>query len=723
MDSSERSEHTEPSDPVTQLQLTPELREIHDKVLRTVRCLVADLCQQYDGGHPGSAMGMAALGLALYKYVMCYSPGNPRYFNRDRLVLSNGHACLWQYVYMHVVGFPTMTMEHLRSYHSSDRGSICPGHPEIQFDGIEVSTGPLGQGVGNAVGLAIASRHLSATYNKPHHNVLDHMIWCVVGDGCLQEGVSLEAIQLAGHWKLDNLAILYDNNGVTCAGTVDLTTSEDVNARMEACGWQVVDVVDGVDNISRLVEVLLYAQHNRQKPTFVNVRTIIGYGAWFQGKNEAHGNPLGVDGVANLKRQLGMNPKTHFHIDEDVYRFFADVGPAGRAREARFAKEVKAYGQSYPVLAQEFVERMEGRWNTHWQHLLPAKKDLPSSKVASRVSAGEIIALLAQHLPQVMVTSCDLQPTTNMSWPTSKAFQCPVHDTTSGTTSGDYTGRYLHCGVREHAMAAIANGLAAFNAGTVLPFTSAFLMFYGYAVPAVRMGALQGLRIIHLATHDSIAIGYDGPTHQPVEIASLFRAMPNLLYIRPCDGEETCGAFMVAVAAEKASSVISLSRHGLVQYPQYSSRGGVGRGAYVFIEELKADITLIGVGSEMVFAVEARKKLAERGFKARIVSFPCQRLFEAESRQYRETVMQYDQNKPVVIIEAYAVNGWERYADAGYSMHTFGKSLPPEDQVYEFFGFEANCIASKLQDLIAEVNQSGIRSLRGDFRDLNVRFV
>ena len=353
-----------------------------------------------------------------------------------------------------------------------------------------------------------------------------------------------------------------------------------------------------------------------------------------------------------------------------------------------------------------------------WHKYIPRKEDFPRDKFPSRKSAALICASLAKNLNTFMVGTANLRPAVYMSWDGHVAFQHPKLETTCGL-SGDYTGRYMHCGIREHAIASISNGLAAFNRGTIVPVTSGFFMFYIYSAAGVRMGAIQGLQAIHIATHDSIALGDDGPAHQPIELPALFRAMPNLLYIRPCDSEETCGAFAVALEARSTPTMISLSRHALPQFPQYSSRDGVTKGAYVFIEQEEADITLIGVGSEMVFAVDARDKLLEDNIKARIVSFPCQRLFETQTQEYRESVMQFRTRKPIVVIEAYAVNGWERYAHAGYSMNSFGKSLPAETEIYKFFGFDGDMIATKLKVLLNEVRHSGIEKFRGDFRELN----
>ncbi|KAH6853136.1 Transketolase, thiamine diphosphate binding domain-containing protein [Chaetomium sp. MPI-CAGE-AT-0009] len=715
--------------------------ETTDLVLRTFRCLIADLCEQFKGGHPGGAMGMAAIGVALWKYVMRYSPENPNFFNRDRFVLSNGHTCLWQYTFMHLVGYKNMTLEQLKSYHSTRTDSICPGHPEIEHEGIEVTTGPLGQGIANAVGLAMATKHLAATYNKPGFEVVNNKTWCMVGDACLQEGVGLEAISLAGHWRLDNLIVVYDNNQITCDGSVDLANTEDVNAKMTASGWEVLEVADGNNDVEGVVAALVTARSSSSgKPVFVNIKTTIGVGSKVAGDAKAHGAAFGAEEVANIKKAWNFNPEEHFVVSDTVYDFFREVKTRGRQFEKEWQQLLVDYGNEYPDLASELALRIKGEFTGDWAEIIPAKEDFPTAPTASRKSAGLVCNPLAAMIKNFMVGTADLSPSVNMIWKDKVDFQHPDLRPTCGIT-GNYTGRYIHWGIREHAMAAISNGLAAFNKGTILPVTSSFFMFYlvshdypshshpdllllttdQYAAPAVRMGALQRLQTIHIATHDSIGTGEDGPTHQPIELAALYRAMPNLLYIRPADSEETAGAFMAALSARSSPSIISLSRHNLAQYPEHSSRDGVLKGAYVFIEDEAADVTLIGVGSELGFAVRARSVLGEKyGLKARVVSFPCQRLFERQSREYKASVLQYRGNVPRVVIEAYAVNGWERYADAGYSMSSFGHSLPGK-AAYDFFGFEEGVIAERVKEFVEEVKKVGVEGLRGEFRDLNVR--
>ncbi|KAI0172610.1 transketolase [Hypoxylon sp. FL1284] len=699
------------------LKLSSSERDTVSHVLRTFRCLIADLCEQFNGGHPGSAMDMAAIGVALWKYTMKYSPSNPSYFNRDRFVLSNGHTCLFQYAFLHLTGYEDMTMDQLKSYHSTRTDSLCPGHPEIEHPGIEVTTGPLGQGVANAVGLAMATKHLGATYNRPGFGVVDNMTWCVIGDACLQEGVALEAFQLAGHWRLDNLCVVYDNNQITCDGSVDLCSSEDVNAKMAACGWRVLDVLDGCFDVEGIAAALRCARDTTDKPTFVNVRTVIGIGSRVQGDAKAHGAALGPEDVADIKRNSGMDPDAHFRVDDKVYEFFRDAIPRGRKLEQDYEALVQAYSAEHPELAREFAARTRGELGD-WRALIPDKKDLPTAPTPSRKSAGLVCNPLAAGLPALMVGTADLSPSVNMIWKGKRDFQHPDLKTACGI-NGDYTGRYIHWGVREHAMASISNGLAAFNKGTILPVTSSFFMFYLYAAPGVRMGALQKLQQIHIATHDSIGTGEDGPTHQPIALAALYRAMPNMLYIRPCDSEETAGAFVAALEAKSSPSIISLSRQALEQYPDCSSRDGVLRGGYCFLDEEEAEVTLIGVGSEMCFAVGARRVLKEKyGIKSRIVSMPCQRLFEKQPLQYKRDVLRY-RTTTRVVVEAYAANGWERYADAGFSMHSFGHSLPGKS-AYEYFKFNEEIIARQISQLVDSVRESGLDSLRGEFRDLNL---
>ncbi|KAK8248285.1 putative transketolase [Phyllosticta capitalensis] len=690
-------------------KLSPE----HDHVLKAFRLLIADLCQQFNGGHPGGAMGMAAIGIALWKYAMRYAPHTPDFFNRDRFVLSNGHTCLFQYSFLHLTGYKAMTLDQLKSYHSAREDSFAPGHPEIEHEGIEVTTGPLGQGIANAVGLAMATKNLAATYNKPGYDVVSNHTWCMIGDACLQEGVGLEAISLAGHLKLNNLSVMYDNNQITCDGSVDLTNSEDINAKMAACGWDVIDIQDGCFDVQGIVDALSKAKASTEKPTFINVRTVIGVGSAVAGTAVAHGVALGKEDVAKMKREYGFNPDEHFVITDTVKQFFAECVPRGEKYVQEWNELVDKYSQAHPELASEFKARVKGELPSNWKDLIP--KEFPDKPTATRASSGLVFNPIAQAINNFMVGTADLSPSVNMIWKGKEDFQHPERKTACGI-NGTYAGRYIHYGVREHVMAAVSNGLAAFAPNTIVPITSSFFMFYLYAAPAVRMGALQHLQVIHAATHDSIGMGEDGPTHQPIELPALYRAMPNLLYIRPADSEETAGAWIVAIESKKTSTIISTSRHTLPQLAPKTKRDGVARGAYVLEELQDADITLLGVGAELSFAVDVAASLqSKHGIRARVVSFPCQRLFERQSIEYKRETLKRHTGVPAVVIEPYASNGWERYADAAICMKGFGKSLPGK-AAYKYFGFETGAMTEKVVRFLGDRKEGKV--FPGEFVEL-----
>ncbi|OIW31514.1 transketolase [Coniochaeta ligniaria NRRL 30616] len=691
--------------------LLSRLSQEHDLVLKTFRLLIADLCQQFNGGHPGGAIGMAAIGIALWRYVMRYAPHTPSYFNRDRFVLSNGHTCLFQYTFLHLTGYRAMTLDQLKSYHSARPDALCPGHPEIEHEGIEVTTGPLGQGVANAVGLAMATKHLGAEYNRPGYEVVNNHTWCMIGDACLQEGVALEAISLAGHWKLNNLTIMYDNNQITCDGSVDMTNTEDVNAKMRACGWDVIDIEDGCFDVAGITQALEKARKSTEKPTFINVRTIIGLGSKAAGSAVAHGAAFGAEDVKNMKRAYGFDPDQSFVIGDEVREFFRDIPERGEARVREWEALVDRYAAQYPELAAEFRSRVRGELPSNWRDLIPTS--FPDKSTATRASSGLVFNPIAKEIKSFVVGTADLAPSVNMTWPGKVDFQHPSLKPTSGPR-GAYNGRFVHYGVREHAMASISNGLAAFNHGTIIPVTSSFFMFYLYAAPAVRMGALQRLQCIHHATHDSIGMGEDGPTHQPIEIAALYRAMPNLLYIRPGDSEETAGAWTAAVQEREGPTIVSTSRHAVLQL-KTTRREGVLRGAYVLQEAEDAQVTLIGVGAELSFALDVARELGGRGVRARVVSFPCWRLFERQERGYKREVLRRHEGIPAVVIEPYAPNGWERYADAAVCVTTFGHSLPGK-AAYEFFGFDLDSLTGKVVKYLGDLEEDGL--LRHEFMQL-----
>jgi dihydroxyacetone synthase len=688
-----------------------ESQDIHDLALRTIRVLVADLVQQFNGGHPGGAMDMAAIGIALWKYTLMFSPHNPDYFNRDRFVLSNGHTCLFQYVFQHLSGYKHMSMEQLKTYHSKNPKGSCPGHPEVEFPGIEITTGALGQGITNSVGLAIASKNLAATFNKPGFPVVSNHTFAMVGDACLQEGVALEAISLAGHLALNNLTVIYDNNQISCDGSVDLTNTEDINAKFRATGWNVIEVSNGSDDVEAIVEALAQAKQS-DKPTLINVYTKIGIGSNVEGKAAAHGAAFGQKEVDRLHLLNGFPVEQKYHVSQDVYDFFADLPSKGEAYEAEWARLVTKYVETYPELGADFQRRVRGELPNNWESLIP--DTFPLTATASRKSSGLVFKPIAKDVKSFVVGTADLSPSVNMMWDKNSDFQNPNIKTACGQ-NGSYGGRYIHYGIREHAMAGIANGIAAFSKGTFIPVTSTFFMFYLYAAPAVRYGALSHLQVIHVATHDSIGIGEDGPTHQPIALPALYRAMPNLLFIRPADSEEVAGAWEIAIKAKNTPSILSLSRHNLTQYPQYSSREGVARGAYVFVDVENPQVQLIGTGAEIKFAVDAAARLGSVGIRTRVISFPCQALFEKQSSEYKRSILQRGK-VPSIVVEAYAPNGWERYANAGINMRTFGKSLPGPE-TYEWFGYNGDSIAERVELYLSILHVDP--ELLWEFQDLN----
>jgi dihydroxyacetone synthase len=395
----------------------------HDAVLKTFRLLISDLCQHFNGGHPGGAIGMAAIGIALWKYSMRYAPLHPDFFNRDRFVLSNGHTCLFQYTFLHLTGYRDMTMEQLKSYHSKRWDSICPGHPEIEIEGIEVTTGPLGQGVANAVGLAMATKNLAVTYNRPGYDVVSNHTWCMIGDACLQEGVALEAISFAGHLRLNNLTVIYDNNQITCDGSVDLTNTEDVNAKMRACGWNVIDVEDGCYDIEGIVAALEKARTSADKPTFINVKTIIGLGSAVAGQAEAHGAAFGADDVKRMKRIYGFDPEEYFVVGDEVRHFFSDLPGRGEQIVSQWNELVERYAEAHPVVAKEFQRRLDGKLPSDWQALIPSPESLSDKPTATRASSGLMINPLAKEIKSFVVGTADLSPSVHMAWDGKEDFQ------------------------------------------------------------------------------------------------------------------------------------------------------------------------------------------------------------------------------------------------------------------------------------------------------------
>ncbi|EST07263.1 Transketolase, C-terminal [Kalmanozyma brasiliensis GHG001] len=712
--------------------ITSNTAEHNEDVLREIRCLAADLVQQFKGGHPGTAMGAASIGMALWGSAMRFNPADGTWPDRDRFVLSAGHACLLQYMYLHLTGYKAWTMDMLKHYHSPDfKNSLAAGHPEIDPEnGIEVTTGPLGQGISNSVGLAIASKHMAAHYNKPGFDIVANTIWCFTGDGCIAEGVGVEGLSLAGHLGLDNLVLVYDCNKITVDGTIDSYASEDHPAKLRSMGWNVLEVDNGSTDVVAIVDALDRAKNLRNgKPTCVQIRTIIGYGSQKQDTKPVHGVALGDEDVKHVKRTFGADQDAKFHLSQKTYDTFAGAKTKGAQLQAQWQATFEAYRKQYPELAKQFEQRnvhgdaadasgeLVGGLPKEWTTMLPPKSELPTKAIPTRQSSGLAVQALVPHFPQFMVGSADLLDSTFVSWADQVEFQSPLKP----ELGGSFAGRQIRYGIREHAMAAIANGLAGYSTNGFIPVISTFFMFFLYAAPAIRMTALQKLRLIGIATHDSIGIGEDGPTHQPVGLAALFRAIPNVQFMRPADAEEVMGAWELALQKQTSPSILSLSRHALPLLPG-SDRKAVHRGAYIVhtasSENANAiPLTLVATGSEVSVAIAAADLLATRNYAVKVVSIPCMSLFDAQPASYRHSVISPDHLS--IGIEAWAALPWPRYTGASLSMHTFGHS-GPQQQLFEMFGFAPENVAEKVDQYATSRIQDGkvVLPRIGEFEEL-----
>ncbi|KAH8648489.1 Transketolase, thiamine diphosphate binding domain-containing protein [Xylariales sp. PMI_506] len=665
-----------------------------------LRNFIFDICNQNGGGHGGSAIGMAAIGVALYKYEMRYNPSNPDWFDRDRFVLSNGHTAMFLYALNHLTGFDNFTMDEIKGYGSAKVNgykTICHAHPEIEVPGVEVTTGPLGQGIANAVGLAIASKNLAARYNRPGFDVVKSRVYCMSGDGCLMEGVALEAISLAGSLKLDNLVILYDNNQVTCDGPLDWINSEDVNAKMRACGWCVLEVNDGNYDVDNINSALSYARTLQGKPVFINIRTVIGLGTKAAGTHKAHHGAFDSESIAISKTLAGLDPTSTHVIPEEPLAYFRERKANGEKIEAAWDDLVQRYASTHPDLAEDFDRSRKGDNGSKWLDILKGYDSAQFEGQATRDANGSLIEAIWKEYPALCGGGADLVNSNKVHYVDSDVF----HPTVS------YAGRYIRYGIREHAMAAISNGLAAYNPGTFLPVTATFLIFYIYAAPAVRMGALSDLPVIHFATHDSFAEGQNGPTHQPVELDSLFRAMPNLTYIRPCDGEETIGAWMLALSKKTGPTMLSLGRDPTGPVPA-TDRYKVAKGAYVVVDTPNAALTLASCGTNLHYAVAAAKSLTEEGVPTRVVSAPSFDHFDKQDAEYRESVFPTD-GTPIVSVEEYIATTWARYVTASVSMTGYGYSASNPSN-YDRFGLDAPGIKRRVQGYLKDLGGKNARA-------------
>ncbi|SQJ09185.1 Transketolase 1 [Serratia rubidaea] len=658
------------------------------ELANAIRALSMDAVQKAKSGHPGAPMGMADIAEVLWRDYLSHNPTNPHWADRDRFVLSNGHGSMLIYSLLHLTGYdlPMRELENFRQLHSK-----TPGHPEYGYTpGVETTTGPLGQGIANAVGFAIAERTLAAQFNRPGHDIVDHNTYAFMGDGCMMEGISHEVCSLAGTLKLGKLTAFYDDNGISIDGHVDGWFTDDTAKRFEAYGWHVVRGVDGhdADAIKAAIEE---ARKVTDKPSLLMCKTVIGFGSPNKaGTHDSHGAPLGDAEVAATREQLGWHYPP-FEIPQDIYAQW-DAREAGQAREAAWNDKFAAYAAAFPELAAEFTRRMSGELPADWQAQAKAyveQLQANPANIASRKASQNALEAYGKLLPEFLGGSADLAPSNLTMWSGSKAL------------NEDPAGNYIHYGVREFGMSAITNGIALH--GGFLPYSATFLMFVEYARNAVRMAALMKQRNVFVYTHDSIGLGEDGPTHQPVEQLASLRVTPNMSTWRPCDQVESAIAWQYAIERNDGPTALIFSRQNLAQQPRTAEQlANVYRGAYVLQDcDGTPDVILIATGSEVELAVEAAGQLTAAGRKARVVSMPSTDAFDKQDAAYRESVLPAAVTARVAI-EAGIADYWLKYTGlngAVVGMTTFGESAPA-DQLFKEFGFTVENVVAQAQALL-----------------------
>jgi transketolase len=669
-----------------------------------LRFLSVDMVQKANSGHPGLPLGAAPMAYALWTRQLKHNPANPHWPDRDRFVLSAGHGSALLYSLLFATGYD-LTLDDLQ--HFRQWGSRAPGHPEYgHTPGVEITTGPLGQGLANAVGMAIGEAHLAARYNRDGHSVIDHRTWAIVSDGDLMEGVASEAASLAGHLKLGKLICLYDDNYVTLAGGTDITFSEDRAKRFEAYGWQTIQVADGND-LAAIDAALLEARADTTRPTLILVRTHIGYGSPEQDTFKAHGSPLGVEDVRKTKEKLGWPVEPDFLLPPPALAHFREALDRGVEAERAWNSRMDVYTKAFPELAAELQGRLEGELPAGWDADIPVFP-ADAKGLATRVAGGKVMNAIAPKLPALGGGSADLDPSTHTALKDLGDFNPPLApgEDNQGSDGGGWShaGRNLHFGVREHAMGAIVNGLAVH--GGFAPYGSTFLIFSDYMRPAIRLAALMGIHVVHVFTHDSVALGEDGPTHQPIEQLASLRAIPNLTVIRPADANETAVAWKVALETKKRPVLLALTRQNVptLDRRRYASADGLRRGAYVLSDapDGKPALILIASGSEVGLIVEAAEKLQADGIAVRCVSMPSWELFDAQPQAYRDQVLPPDVPARLAV-ELGVPQGWDRYIGAHGDMlgiDHFGASAPAEVLLREF-GFTVANVVARAQALLA----------------------
>ena len=683
-----------------------EQRNLEVKCINAIRFLAADAIEKAKSGHPGMPMGAAAAAYALWTRRLKYNPADPLWPDRDRFVLSAGHASMLLYTLLYLTGYD-LSLDDLKTFRQW--GSKTPGHPERRHPaGAEMTTGPLGQGLAAAVGMAIAEAHLAARFNRSGHPVVDHRTYVFASDGDLMEGLSAEACALAGHLGLGKLIVLYDDNRISLSGATSLCFTEDIDQRFTALGWQVIPVRDGND-VEAVDRALAEAEAETAKPSLIRIRTTIGFGApKKQNTSAAHGSPLGAEELKAAKENLGWPVDRPFFVPEEVLRFFRTAGAAGVKKQEAWKESFGRYAAVHPAAAAEFERVMKGELPADWGKGLPVYG--PGTKdVATRKTSEAVLQVLGAAIPELMGGAADLNPST-FSWLKGMGdFQKPGEPPAAreGACGGEwgYGGRNIHFGVREHAMGAIAGGMAMH--GGILPFTATFFTFADYMRPAIRLAALMGLPVIYIFTHDSIGVGEDGPTHQPIEQLMSLRTIPNLSVIRPADANETVEAWRLAVENKTGPTALIFTRQNLpvADRSTVGPADGLRKGGYLFWESGAGDseTILIGTGSELAIALQAGKTLAAEGVRVRVVSLPSWDLFERQPRAYRDRVLPPAVTARVAC-EAGVRLGWERYtglAGAIVGIDRFGASAPYQT-IYEKFGVTAEAVAAEARRLLGQ---------------------
>ena len=675
---------------------------LDQQCINTLRFLSVDMVQQAESGHPGLPLGAAPMAYALWTRHLKHHPANPQWADRDRFVLSAGHGSALLYSLLHLTGYE-LSLDDLRRFRQW--GSKTPGHPERgHTQGVEVTTGPLGQGLANAVGMAIAEAHLAARYNRTGHAPIDHRSWAIVSDGDLMEGVASEAASLAGHLRLGKLICLYDDNSVTLSAGTDMTFSEDRAARFDAYGWQTLRVADGND-LDAIDAALAAAGADTKRPALILVRTHLGFGSPEQDSFKAHGSPLGPKDVKKTKDALGWPVDPPFLVPEAALAHFRAALARGARVEAEWNERWDAYRKAFPELAQELQGRLRGELPAGWDADIPVFP-ADAKGMATRVAGGKVMNAIAARLPALCGGSADLDPSTHTALKGLGDFNPPASpdQDEQGSDGGGWghAGRNLHFGVREHAMGGTLNGLAAH--GGFLPYGATFLIFSDYMRPAIRLAALMGLHVVHVFTHDSLALGEDGPTHQPVEQLASLRAIPGLRLIRPADANETAVAWRVAVETRDRPVLLALTRQDVatIDRARHASAEGLRRGAYVLMDASKGRrpaLILIASGSEVSLILAAAERL--RDVAVRCVSMPSWDLFDAQPRSYRDEVLPPDVPARLAV-ELGVAQGWHRYVGDGGDMlgvERFGASAPAEVLLREY-GFTVEAVVARARGLL-----------------------